>query len=315
MKTVFQLKKIQTLQELGNLSRHCYQLSDYEKTQFRSSRKEVFKKPFHTLIGNPGNVYQDIKELKNRLKLESRRDSAVAIEVILSLSPEFFAIDQPYSFSPTRVKEFVNKSVAFANELFGTDRIAHATLHLHETTPHIHIFVVPWEETTKRGRYDSAPYKLIKTKSITPDFLSKAQNKYWSAFSNHTLTPLQQNRSEPVTTLKDHYYDAVNALKEQQIVLAEKNQQINHLTRENIELKEKISVFEKIFDQLKQLTQSSGLNEVLEKIAAFVSLNTHKKTKNNSAIDYSDIELPNSLNTAPPSPKLTPKQSNAKHYK
>lgn len=314
MKTVFQLKKIQTLQELANLSRHCYELSDYEKTQFVNSRKEIFKKPFHTLVGNPRNVYQDIKDLKNRLKLESRRDSAVAIEVILSLSPEFFAINAPHSFSPTRVKEFVNKSVFFANELFGKDRIAHATLHLHETTPHIHIFVVPWEETTKRGRYDSAPYKLIKTKSITPEFLRKAQNKYWSAFSNHTLTPLQQNRSEPVTALKDHYHDAINAFKEQQIVVAEKNQQISQLTRENIELKEKISVLEKIFDQLKQLTKSTGLNEVLEKISAFVSFNSHK-AKNNPAIDYSDIELPNSLSSEPPSPKLTPKQSNAKHYK
>ena len=239
----------------------------------------------------------------------------VAIEVVLSLSPEFFAVDAPHDFSPSRVKEFANKAMVFAKELFGTDRIAHAVLHLHETTPHIHIFVVPWEETTKRGRYDSAPYRLIKTKSITPYYLSKAQSKYWSMFSNHALTPLQQNRSEPVSELKDHYYDAINAFKDQQIVMAEQNQQINQLTLENAELKEKLSVFEKLFEKLKQLTQSSALSEVLEKISAFISSEPNKKLKNTAAIDYSDIELPTGMSTESPTPKLTPRHSNAKHYK
>ena len=315
MKTVFKLNKIQTLQELANLGRHCYELSEYEKAQFENSRKSVFKKPFLTLVGNAGSVYQDIKDLKNNLNLEARRDSVIAVEVILSLSPEFFAIDAPYNFSPARIKEFANKSMVFANELFGSDRIAHAVLHLHETTPHLHIFVVPWEETTKRGRYDTAPYRLIKTKSITPDYLRKAQSKYWSIFSNHALTPLQQNRSEPVNTLKDHYYDAINAFKEQQIVMAEQNQQINRLNLENAELKEKLSVFEKLVEKLKELTKSSTLSEILEKISVFICSNPNKKPNNTTAIDYSDIEMPTGLSSEPPTPKLTPRQSNAKHYK
>ncbi len=315
MKTVFKLNKIQTLQELANLGRHCYELSENEKVQFENSRKSVFKKPFLTLVGNTGSVYQDIKDLKNNLKLEARRDSVIAVEVILSLSPEFFAVDALYNFSPARVKEFANKSMVFANELFGSDRIAHAVLHLHETTPHLHIFVVPWEETTKRGRYDTAPYRLIKTKSITPDYLRKAQSKYWSIFSNHALTPLQQKRNEPVNTLKDHYYNAINAFKEQQILITEQNQQINRLNVENAELKEKVSVFEKFFEQLKELTHSSTLVEILEKISAFISSNPNKKPNKTSAIDYSDIEMPTGQISEPPLPKLTPKQSNAKHYK
>ncbi len=315
MKTVFKLNKIQTLQELANLGRHCYELSEYEKVQFEKSRKSVFKKPFLTLVGNAGSVYQDIKDLKNNLKLEARRDSVIAVEVILSLSPEFFAIDAPYDFSPARIKEFAKKSMEFATELFGSDRIAHAVLHLHEKTPHLHIFVVPWEETSKRGRYDCAPYRLIKTKSITPDYLRKAQSKYWSIFSNHTLTPLQQNRSEPVNTLKDHYYDAINAFKEQQIVLAEQNQQINRLTLENAELRERLSVFVKFIEKLKELTCSSTFSEILEKISSFTSFSPSKKLSKNTAIDYSDIEMPTGLATEPPKPKLTPISSNAKHYK
>ncbi len=238
MKTVFKLKKIQTLQHLANIGKHCYEISELERSEFDRVKCQIFKRPIWTLIGNSNKLYRDVKNLKDRFNLEKRKNSAVGVEIVLSMSPDFFDSNFEDAILRDRVKDFTNRSIKFITDKFGRDRIAHAVLHLHETTPHIHILLVPWEEQNKRGRYASAPYRLIKTKSITPQFLSNIQNDYWNLFSDYGLNPLQKKRTGKITSLKDHYINSIeraknleNSLSEKEQLISEQKSEISKLTR------------------------------------------------------------------------------------
>jgi hypothetical protein len=210
MKTVFRLSKIQSLQELGNKCHHIYKLTSVEREEFKKNRSHLLK-PIFTLKGNFANAYSDIKELKSKNNLEFRKDSAKAMELVFSMSPDFFN-----NFDRERIKTFTNRTLQYLRENFKEEEIAHIALHLHEETPHIHAFVVPWELQNKRGRYDSAEYKLIKTKKYTPIFLSQLQSKYWSKFEDFGLEKLDQSAKNH-TELKEYYQKStIEILEERQ---------------------------------------------------------------------------------------------------
>lgn len=260
MKTVFKLKKIQTLQHLANIGKHCYEISEKEKTKFLNERAAIFKKPIWTLIGNNSKLYSDVKKMKEDLKLEKRKNSAVGVEIVLSMSPDFFDLNGDKDLAVERVKDFTNRSMKFIKDKFGKNRIAHAVLHLHETTPHIHILLIPWEEQTKRGRYDSSPYRLIKTKSITPKFLSNTQNEYWNVFKDYNLKPLNKKRPENITTLKDHYLNSIEEVQEKEKIISEKEALISEIRAEVNHLRLFINL---ILNSLKSL----GLNSLVKLIS------------------------------------------------
>ncbi len=294
MKTVFKLKKIQTLQHLANIGKHCYEISELERDKFEKLKSSVFKKPIWTLIGNSNKLYSDVKNLKNKFNLEKRKNSAVGVEIVLSMSPEFFNCDFDEVIIRERVKDFTNRSIQFVTAKFGRDRIAHAVLHLHETTPHIHILLVPWEEQNKRGRYASAPYRLIKTKYITPHFLSKIQNEYWNLFSDYSLQPLAKKRTGKITSLKDHYINSIEKAQSLEISLSEKEQLISNQKTEISKLNKFINTLISLVRKLMPFSkiEIEEIEENKKQINSdFLSVKRENEIKpSNSIIDKIEIE-------------------------
>lgn len=67
-----------------------------------------------------------------------RKNQNTCIEIILSGSP-----DTLNSFSQDKVEEWAKDSVAWAQAKWGKENVVSATLHCDETTPHIHLILVP----------------------------------------------------------------------------------------------------------------------------------------------------------------------------
>ncbi len=207
MKTVFRMEKVKSTQQLMNRCKHVYDISEIEACHFKTKYLNKVK-PIYTLIGSESNAYSDIKKLKEKYNIECRANSPKAIEMIFSLSPDFFESDKK-----ERIKIFANQTLKYLSDSYGAEKVAHVVLHLHEDTPHIHAFVVPWQIQTKRGRYDCAPYNMIKTKEFTPEYLSQQQKKYWSLFEGFGLEPLNQHSKYKRTDLKDHYIKSIQAYR------------------------------------------------------------------------------------------------------
>lgn len=70
-----------------------------------------------------------------------RRDAVVAVEMVMSASPSWFA-----SATPDERAEWTTRSMAYAREVFGPDNILQAVRHDDEETPHIHVIGIPLEQ-------------------------------------------------------------------------------------------------------------------------------------------------------------------------
>lgn len=78
-----------------------------------------------------------------------RRDAVLAVEMVMSASPSWFA-----DATPDEQAEWTTRSLDYARTLFGPENIIQAVRHDDEETPHIHVLAIPLEqkERARAGR-------------------------------------------------------------------------------------------------------------------------------------------------------------------
>lgn len=317
MKTIFRLEKIQKDSEVVARSKHCYQITQEEKRRFIKYRNKEFNKPIYTLIGNRNLAYRDIKNLKkNRikdLKKDLRKNHCKGFEMVFSLSPEFFEKEND-CFNKDKVKIFTNRTLNFLKNEFGKENIAHCVLHLHEETPHIHCFYIPFEETNKRGNKTVPTYTTIKTQKYNREYISDLQQKYFNVFEDLEFKPLNKKivKGKDRTELKDHYVNKINEMdknvkelenlkltneslnstikdfKEELENLDIKNdillKELNETKTELEKTKKELSKLQKVIELVKNFFNVDKMKELIEKIRP------EQKEEKKSMINYDEVE-------------------------
>lgn len=296
MKTIFRFEKIKEDSEVVARSKHCYQITQEEKKRFIKYRSEVFTKPIYTLIGNKNLAYRDIKNLKERrikdLEKDLRKNHCRGFEMVFSLSPEFFEKEND-CFNKSKVKEFTNRTMKFLKSEFGEENIAHCVLHLHEETPHIHCFYIPFEETNKRGNKTVESYTTIKTQKFNRQYISDLQQKYFNAFEDLEFKPVQKkiNKGKDRTELKDFYIRQREEKKEVdnkiQSLEIKNNILVKELNEAKTELertKQELSKLQKVIELVKNFFNVDKMKELVEKIRP------EQKEEKKSIINYDEVE-------------------------
>lgn len=103
------------------------------------------------LIGSP-SPFSDVDALLPKLgqrkdpndpksKLLRRSNSVLAVEVLMTASPEWWQIA-----TAAEKNEWVERSAAWLAKEWGAANVAHLELHMDETTPHLTGFIVPLDE-------------------------------------------------------------------------------------------------------------------------------------------------------------------------
>ncbi len=96
-----------------------------------------------------------------------RKNAVLAVEFLLTASPEYFRPDSPERaghYEPERLADFQHQACKWLTDNYG-DRIVRAELHLDESTPHIHAYMVPLDEKGKlncRGLLGGSRHSLSK---------------------------------------------------------------------------------------------------------------------------------------------------------
>ena len=80
-------------------------------------------------------------KLRALLPEKRRKDAVLAVEYVMSASPEWFE-----KATPEQEKAFFRQSLQWLADKYGADRIVTASIHRDETTPHLSAFVVPLTE-------------------------------------------------------------------------------------------------------------------------------------------------------------------------
>ena len=152
--------KVKSASEFSKISNHNNRihLTVKEKNRIDCDRtylNKILVNPFGISKTSAPDLNNKIQEFYKKNEIEVRKNSVLAIDLMLTTSPEYFGewhknkkITQD---GQKKIDEWVSIQMDFVKNQFGENAIKYAVLHLDETTPHIHFLVTP--EQTKEIKF------------------------------------------------------------------------------------------------------------------------------------------------------------------
>ena len=268
---------IQNANDLSKVNKH--NLRDYD------NRKELITTIYGTdnIVNDVKQVYSDEfeearieynnKQTKKDRKIDdyfqkvSGSQNDIACEIIIELGDMDFWNDKDdeYKF---KMVDVYREQVQDLNVILPTFKVANATIHFDETSPHMHFVGVPIIENCKRGM--------------------KKQVGKSQVFTKTSLTQIQDKMRNACIKSYNKFYDVDIRLKEKQ---KGRNQDINvkdmtDYRKIKKQMKEKEQKLDKANKQTIKLdTTSNEINDILD------NLKPTKLNKNNMLISSENVEI------------------------
>ena len=114
--------------------------NERQKEQYKSNPDIDTKKSadnYH-LIQPQHKYYAEIMSRVEAAKCRVRKDSVLMIETLITASPEFMSFR-----SSAEQREYFERALAFIRNEMGEENVFAATIHMDESTPHMHVCMVP----------------------------------------------------------------------------------------------------------------------------------------------------------------------------
>ena len=267
---------IQNANDLSRVNKH--NLRNYDKN------KELIR-----VIYGTDNIITDVKDLyikefeESRLEYnnkQSREDrkikdyfqkvcesqNDIACEIIIELGDMDFWNDKDQEYR-LKMIDVYNEQIKDLTKIVQTFKIANATIHFDETSPHMHIVGVPVVENCTRGMKKQVGKSKLFTKTSLTDIQDKMRNACIKSYNK--------------------FYEVDTRLKEKQ---KGRNQDINVKDMSNYkkikkQLDKNAQELAEANNQTEKLDNSSkDINSILDK------LKPSKLNKNNNLISNEDIE-------------------------
>lgn len=124
-----------------------------------------------------------------------RKNAVVAIEYLLTASPEFFEHGATYQNSE-KLRDWCSAQIDFLKEKHGERNILCMYLHMDEKTPHVEAYVMPFDQ---KGKLNSSEFL------DGPKKLSELQTNYAKSMAKFGLTRGVQGSPATHTTVKQFY--------------------------------------------------------------------------------------------------------------
>lgn len=193
------------------------------------------------------NYKRSIKEKLSNLVESSRavrKDAVVVCNFIVTSDNETME-----ALGADRQKEFFQDSVKWFSDRYGADRVLNATVHMDETTPHLHIGVMP---ITQDGRLSAkAIFTKTEMKAIQTEFARDVGEKYGleRGVEGSERTHLSEARFKEQKALEMANEHGAIA-QELQIIAEDCKQELSEATRSLETVKQELSTMQDRKDTL-----------------------------------------------------------------
>lgn len=193
------------------------------------------------------NYKRSIKEKLSNLVENSRairKDAVVVCNFIVTSDNE--TMD---ALGADRQREFFQDSVKWFSDRYGADRVLNATVHMDETTPHLHIGVMP---ITQDGRLSAkAIFTKTEMKAIQTEFARDVGEKYGleRGVEGSERTHLSEARFKEQKALEMANEHGAIA-QELQIIAEDCKQELSEVTRSLETVKQELSAMQDRKDTL-----------------------------------------------------------------
>ena len=267
---------IQNSNVLSKVNKHNLRDYDNEKDLIRVIRgtndivndvKDLYLEEFEE-----ARIEYNNKQTRNDRKIENyfmkinESQNDLACEIIIELGDMDFWKDKDMKYKK-RMSDVYNEQVNELMKILPTFKIANATIHFDETSPHMHIVGVPIIENCTRGM--------------------KKQVGKSQLFTKESLTKIQDKMRTACIKSFNKFYDMDIKLKEKQ---KGRNQDINVKDMSNYtNIKKQLAEKEKKIDKANKQTNkldntTKDINQILD------NLKPAKFNRNNMVISNEDVE-------------------------
>ena len=267
---------IQNAKDLSDVNKHNLRDYDnqrelirtiYETNDIVNDVKQVYLDEFEKarLEYNQKQTRED-RKIEDYFKKVCDSQNDIACEIIIELGDMDFWNDKDNEYR-LKMIDVYNEQVKDLIKVVPTFKIANATIHFDETSPHMHIVGVPIIENCTRGMKKQVGKSKIFTKTSLTEIQDKMRNACIKSFNK--------------------FYDIDFKLKEKQ---KGRNQDINVNEMGNYrkikkQLEQKEQKLEKANKQTKKLdTDSANINEILDNLKLMLM------NKNNMVISSEDVQ-------------------------
>ena len=127
---IMRAKKLANMGSVAASMQHCYR----ERETHNADQERT---PDNQHLGAK-STDEAMGKLRALLPEKRRKDAVLAVEYVMTTSPEWFA-----TATPEQEKAFFQRSLQWLADKYGADRIVTASIHRDEATPHLSAFVVP----------------------------------------------------------------------------------------------------------------------------------------------------------------------------
>jgi hypothetical protein len=256
--TIIRTAKLKSFQSIGIVHSHNTR-QEATRENVDESRSEL--NTYSQFIGE--NAVDGVKSRLEELGITPRRNAVLAVEYVVSASPEFF--DQ--SKNNYSVDSYFSEALKFIKDKHGLENIVSYCVHKDEQTPHAHIVVVPVDKNKKLNcrEFLGGAEKLRK---LQDDFyeamkhtsrgvqLERGKKKgigeaeKYIAKTSHVLGDLRRETSILLSSIEKETKSLQNALKEANIELAKAiSLDLETKTEKLKELQQKTEDSKKLFEK------------------------------------------------------------------
>ena len=272
---------IQNADDLSRVNKH--NLRDYDKHKelirviygtdnIITDVKDLYLKEFEeSKIEYNNKQTREDRKIKDYFKKVCESQNDIACEIIIELGDMDFWNDKDQEYR-LKMIDVYNEQIKDLTKIVPTFKIANATIHFDETSPHMHIVGVPVVENCTRGMRKQVGKSKLFTKTSLTDIQDKMRNACIKSYNK--------------------FYEVDTRLKEKQ---KGRNQDINVKDMSNYkkikkQLDKNAQKLAEANNQTEKLDNSSkDINSILDK------LKPSKLNKNNYFISNEDVEKINSF--------------------
>ena len=267
---------IQNANDLSRVNKH--NLRDYDKNKelirviygtdnIINDVKDLYLKEFEeSKIEYNNKQTREDRKIKDYFKKVCESQNDIACEIIIELGDMDFWNDKDQEYR-LKMIDVYNEQIKDLTKIVPTFKIANATIHFDETSPHMHVVGVPVVENCTRGMKKQVGKSKLFTKTSLTDIQDKMRNACIKSYNK--------------------FYEVDTKLKEKQ---KGRNQDINVKDMSNYkkikkQLDKNAQKLAEANNQTEKLDNSSkDINSILDK------LKPSKLNKNNNLISNEDVE-------------------------
>ena len=221
--TSFSNNAIQNAKDLSKANKH--NLRDYDK------QKELITTIYGIEYNAKTRADRQVKDYFQKV-CDSQND--IACEIIIELGDMDFWQDKNNEYR-YKMTDVYNEQIQELSKLLPTFKVANATIHYDETSPHMHVVGVPVIENCKRGMKKQVGKSQLFTKALLSEIQDKMRNACIKSYNkfydvDSRLKTKQKGRNQDINVKEmDNYREMKKKLEKQKSKLENANKQTKKL--------------------------------------------------------------------------------------